>query len=593
MRRHHSRQRPDRCSPARASRASRRLLAIFCCGLLLVTTGCTTLPSNTPPQSLGQFRRSTIAFVPPQPAPNRSPDLLLRDYLRASAVPTNRHAAARAFLTPEANKKWSEHTTFTIVERVDVNTVASPNDHTVILQARVRSVGEVSETGTFSSRLSTDTYEVKMVKNGRQWYVDSLPDALLIDRDAFMSTYESQSIYFLDPSGTRVVPDPRWIYSQDASLPTVLMGMLTSAPSPQLRNVVATELPPSARVSAVAGVQGNGVDIEITNYTVGSEASRQRLAAQIIFTFERARVHGPYYITINGDDLSAHQQKWHFSTVRHFDPMYQSEKNPVELHAITADGLVKVGPSLTPVKGELGHTAELRYAAYSRGGAMLAAVANVAERSKDPMVLKVGRAQGRMVDALRGATLSRPTWSPNGRDVWTVRNRKHITAVRWQDSGSTETIAVDTSRIGSPTQINAFQLSPDGVRAAYINADRLYTCVVVMQRDGSIALTNAQRVFVSPTGPIISVSWRSAHQLLVGGSQSDRPVLLLSLDGAFASPLGARNVTAPVSLVVGNSTGIYAQDSRDVMRLEQGSEGYWQDVPALVSSPRAIPVLEG
>ena len=64
-------------------------------------------------------------------------------------------------------------------------------------------------------------------------------------------------------------------------------------------------------------------------------------------------------------------------------------------------------------------------------------------------------------------------------------------------------------------------------------------------------------------------------------------------DGASVTPLGIRNVTAPVSVVVANPTGIYVQDSRDVMRLEQGSEGFWQDVPALVNSPRAIPVLEG
>jgi hypothetical protein len=68
---------------------------------------------------------------------------------------------------------------------------------------------------------------------------------------------------------------------------------------------------------------------------------------------------------------------------------------------------------------------------------------------------------------------------------------------------------------------------------------------------------------------------------------------MMSVDGASITPLGVRNVTAPVSVVVANPSGVYVQDSRDVMRLEQGSEGFWQDVPALVNSSHAIPVLEG
>lgn len=561
---------------------------------LTLGTGCTVLPSDSPPQSLGQFKRTPMTFTPPKPVAGRSPDLTLRDYLRASAVPSNRHAAARLFLTPRANREWKDKSTINIVDRIDVNTVANPSEDEAVLQVRARSVGEVDEHGTFRSQLFTDTFEVQLQRVDKQWLIDKLPEELLVERDAFLATYESQSLYYLDTSGSRVVPDPRWLYSHDASLPNVLMQLLARKPSEQLHDAVASELKSSARISAVPGARGNGVDVEITNFTLGSEASRRRLAAQIVFTFERARVHGPYYITVNGEPLDSNfRQGWEVSDVRQFDPMYESEKNPVPLHAITSDGLMKVGATLKPVKGDLGKMADIRHASFSRGGSMIAAIVNTGERRKDPQVLRIGRVGTTTTVALRGNNFRRPSWAPNGRDVWVVDGKNRVSLITWQDGDKPLVARVDTRDLGTKVQFEALRISPDGVRAAYILGGKVYTCVIVRERDGGIKLTNPQRIFISQAEVMLSLSWRSANQILVGGTLTDRPVLLVSLDGAFATPLGTRNVTAPVSVVVGNKTGIYVQDSRDVMRLEQGSEGYWQDVPALVNSPRAVPVLEG
>ncbi|HHY07302.1 MAG TPA: hypothetical protein GX530_01960 [Corynebacteriales bacterium] len=561
---------------------------------LTVGTGCTVLPSDSPPQSLGQFKRTPMTFTPPKPIAGRSPDLTLRDYLRASAVPTNRHAAARLFLTPRANREWKDKDIINIVDRIDVNTVANPSEDEAILQVRARSVGEVDERGTFRSKLSTDTFEVELQRIDKKWLINDVPDEVLVERDAFLNTYESQSLYYLDTSGSRVVPDPRWLYSYDSSLPNILMQLLADEPSEQLHDAVASELKSSARISAVPGARGNGVDVEITNYTLGSEASRRRLAAQIVFTFERARVHGPYYITVNGEPLDSNfRQGWSVADVRQFDPMYESDKDPVSLHAVTAEGLMKVGATLTPVKGDLGKMADIRQASFSRGGSMIAAIVNTGERRKDPQVLRMGPAGRTTTVALRGNNFRRPSWAPNGRDVWVVDGKNKVSIVTWQDGEKPLVAKVDTSELGSKVQFEALRVSPDGVRVAYISSGKVYTSVIVRKRDGGVKLSNPQRIYISQAEVMLSLAWRSPNQILLGGTLTDRPVLMVSLDGAFSTPLGTRNVSAPVSVVVGNKTGIYVQDSRDVMRLEQGAEGYWQDVPALVNSPRAVPVLEG
>ena len=205
----------------------------------------------------------------------------------------------------------------------------------------------------------------------------------------------------------------------------------------------------------------------------------------------------------------------------------------------------------------------------------------------------MGPVGGPLVSVMRGSRFSRPTWGPTGLDMWIVSGDDHINRIVWQDGRSPLVTRVDTSHLTRKPDFNTLSISPDGVRLAYISGGKLYIATIYTSRDGEVSLRNPQRIYISSDEVVLSVAWRTATELLVGGSLTDQPVLMVSIDGASVTPLGIRNVTAPVSVVVANPTGIYVQDSRDVMRLEQGSEGFWQDVPALVNSPRAIPVLEG
>lgn len=575
-----------------------KLLPLLCALLLLGGTvslnACTAIPSDTPPQSLGQFRRMPITFHPPKPQPGRSPDLLLRDFIRAAAVPTDQHAAARLFLTSKGNEEWKNHTTFKVVDRVDVNTIATPTTDSLVMQVRARSMGEVDKQGSFRSHISTSTFQVKMRRINRQWLIDCFPDELLVDKEAFMSTYESQSVYYLDSTGSRVVPDPRWLYAQNNRLPTMLMQLLVQEPSPQLRTVVNSELSPSVHISVVPGIQGNGVDVEISNYHSTSETARQRLAAQIIFTFERARIHGPFYISVNGSPLDPnHRDGWTPADVIHYDPMFATHKNPVHLHAITSDGLMKVTSNLEPVKGPLGHSQGIHAAAFSRGGGMIGVVEEVRHKQHTALEVKMGPVGGPLVSVMRGSRFSRPTWEPTGQDMWIVSGDGQLNRITWQNGRPPLVTRVNTHDLSNKPDFSTLVISPDGVRMAYISGGKLFIATVYNGRNGDVALKNPRRIYVSGDEVVLSLAWRTATTLIVGGSLTDQPVLMMSVDGASITPLGVRNVTAPVSVVVANPSGVYVQDSRDVMRLEQGSEGFWQDVPALVNSSHAIPVLEG
>src|SRR5690606_41258197 len=70
--------------------------------VLLVLTGCASLPESSAPQALRTIDREPAAEGPTPPIAGRDPDLLLRDFLTAPAHPTTRHLAARQYMAPSA-----------------------------------------------------------------------------------------------------------------------------------------------------------------------------------------------------------------------------------------------------------------------------------------------------------------------------------------------------------------------------------------------------------------------------------------------------------------------------------------------------------
>ena len=205
----------------------------------------------------------------------------------------------------------------------------------------------------------------------------------------------------------------------------------------------------------------------------------------------------------------------------------------------------------------------------------------------------MGPVGGPLVSVMRGSRFSRPTWEPTGQDMWIVSGDGQLNRITWQNGRPPLVTRVNTHDLSNKPDFSTLAISPDGVRMAYISGGKLFIATVYNGRNGDVALKNPRRIYVSGDEVVLSLAWRTATTLIVGGSLTDQPVLMMSVDGASITPLGVRNVTAPVSVVVANPSGVYVQDSRDVMRLEQGSEGFWQDVPALVNSSHAIPVLEG
>ena len=62
---------------------------------------------KTGPQAIGTVDRPAPPSLP-KPTPGMDPDVLLREFLKATSDPSNRHLAARQFLTESASNGWDD-----------------------------------------------------------------------------------------------------------------------------------------------------------------------------------------------------------------------------------------------------------------------------------------------------------------------------------------------------------------------------------------------------------------------------------------------------------------------------------------------------
>jgi len=133
--------------------------------LVLVTlTGCAAIPTNTQPKPIGS-KDSKASNTPaaPEPRQNIDPFMLVRDFLNATANPDSDYAAARAFMTPEANKNWDTKNP-TIIETgfstVPTSQAAQDKTQTVLLQGNY--VGRLGSDNAFVPQFGEFRIPVKV-----------------------------------------------------------------------------------------------------------------------------------------------------------------------------------------------------------------------------------------------------------------------------------------------------------------------------------------------------------------------------------------------------------------------------------------------
>ncbi|MGL5442835.1 MAG: LpqB family beta-propeller domain-containing protein, partial [[Mycobacterium] stephanolepidis] len=344
------------------------------------------MPSSSSPQAIGTVQRPLPPGVP-APTPGMEPETVLREFLKATSEPLNRHRAARQFLTESGSRTWDDAGDAVLIESPAFADRRGIDRWTI--NVRANKLGTLSDIGVFeTAQGDIQDPQFTLVKVNGEWRIDSLPNGVFLDWAQFQTTYRRYTVYFADPAGRTVVPDPRYVAVNDPDqLATELVYKLLSGPRPELAGAVRNHLSGLRLRGPVTRADGSRVDVgrgyggvrvELEGDLTPDQRTRQFLAAQVIWTLSRAGIAGPYVLQVNGAPLDEQlSQGWSTQNVASTDPG-ASEGAGVGLYGLLNGSLVTVDrDAAAPVRGSFGQVGNQVSAALSRSGRQVASVIRV------------------------------------------------------------------------------------------------------------------------------------------------------------------------------------------------------------------------
>ena len=586
----------------------RVLAAVWLLMFAVVVTGCAGVPSSSAPQAIGTVDRPAPPSLP-KPTPRMDPDVLLREFLKATADPANRHLAARQFLTESASNAWDDAGSALLIDRVVFVETRGPERVSVSMRADI--LGSLSDMGVFETAEGAlpDPGSIELVKTADGWRIDRLPNGVFLDWQQFQETYKRNTLYFADPTGKTVVPDPRYVAVSDPDqLATELITKLVAGPRPEMANSVRNLLGAPLKLRgpvtrADGGKTGvgrgyGGARIDLENLSTTDPHSRQLLAAQIIWTLSRAGIKGPYVINADGAALDDRfVDGWDTSDVAATDPG-AADGAAAGLHALVGGSLVSLDGQRAPrVTGSFGQMANQTSASLSRSGQEAASVVTLRSGAPDmASSLWVGPIGGNAGQAMEGRSLSRPSWSLD-EAVWVVVDGNNVVRVIQEAaSGQPARIPIDSIAVSTrfPGVIGELQLSRDGTRAAMLIEGQVILAGVEQTPGGQYALTYPRRLGFGLGNTVVSLAWRTGDDIVVTRTDPQHPVSYVNLDGVNSDG-PSRNLLMPVTTVAANPSTVYVGDQRGVLQLSGSAaedDLAWSEVRALMA-PGTIPVLPG
>jgi hypothetical protein len=583
---------------------TRRLLSVLLAGLIGVLPGCAGVPDSSAPQAIGTVERPTPKQLP-EPNPAMNPEQLLREFLKATADPSNRHLAARQFLTDSASKDWDDQGSALLIDKVVFAETRSTDKVSVTMQADI--LGSISDLGVFETGDGKlpDPGPIELVQTPDGWRINRLPSGVFLDWQQFQAAYKRYTLYFVDPTGKTVVPDPRYVaVSEPDTLATELVNKLIAGPRPEMAKAVKNLLGPPLKLRgpvtrADGGKTGvgrgyGGARVDLENLTTTDPASRLLAAAQLIWTLARSDVNGPYLINVDGAPLDDRfVDGWKATDVAATDPGAVDGAS-AGVHALMGGSLMVLdGQQAARLPGSFGTMTDLRAATISRSGRDVAAVAGPPDAAAS---LWIGPNDGQAVQATDGRTLSRPSWALDGA-VWVVVDGNSVVRViREEASGQPALIPVDSAAVTSryPGSISELQVSRDGTRVAMVIEGQVVLAGVEQTPGGEFALTYPRRIGFGLGKSVVSLSWRTGDDMVVTRTDPAHPVSYVNLDGVNSDG-PSNNLVMPVSAVAANPSAVYVADARGILQLlatsaESGQT--WTELrPFMV--PGAVPVMPG
>lgn len=590
---------------ARGSRLRAAVPAAFVVALLALLAGCISEPSGGPVLSYsvtqgpgGQSQPYPQAIAQP-PRAGWTPEQIVEGFLIASASFDAGQKTARDYLTASANRDWTPNWSAVVYSngpnvRPPVYTgKGSAKTATVTIGGSAQAI--LSGTGGYAVPSASaaggppggpPVFTLQQV--GGQWRISKAPSDLLLTSYAFQYDYQLRNLYFFDPSGSYLVPDPVYVPLQatTASLMDGLVYDLIHPPTDWLsRDATSTAFPPKTKTVGDVTLTGGTAAVNLGG-AIGkapSDKLLQQLSAQLLYTLTGSGESGP---TVQSVELSVNGKPWPppGSDLNPVQQLRQSKYAPAsgassQYYYVDGNGdLMSTDTSQQDKTVKLAHigtgytqiavSPDKEYVAALRAGS-----------------LYTGQIGGPLVKR-NGAGYTSVSWDP-GDDLWATSGGQVVML-----SGA----ANPNQPLGKPVPVNvlnsdgttqnvgpfsAIRVAPDGVRVAIIvgGTDLDFGAIVSLptarptQATVEIVLSP---FFVSvPTGTFTSVTWYGSDNVIAlhdpGPELTEYPV-----DGGTSTSIPAQPQMSWVTASLGSP--LIASLPKGAMVADSSLSGSWGKV---------------
>ncbi len=510
-------------------------LLLSACGVSLPESGPveeTTVSGSNP-------REESVIINPRGPVDGDSAEEIVRGFVEAMmATPAIKTSVAREFLTAEARESW-QPTGIIAYGTTEVST--SPGTDRVGLT--LFGADRTDSRGTWRGPVTgaDASFSIPVELENDEWRISDPPDVLMVASSWFERRLRQVSLYFFDPTGSLLVPEPVFA-PRGVQLASTLVNGLLQGPSPGLSGSELTFLPSGLRPVVSVPVSDSGV-AQVDLISDAAEVpvappEPERLVAQLAWTLRQDPGIRRFGVTIAGREVTLPNGESEFS-VGHgssYAP-YVADASPA-LYGLRDGRLVAgSGQSLDEVSGPFGEADyQLRSVALdmradqaagvSAGGTTLW-VGSVDDALSAPRLLKDD-----------GVDLLDPAWDFQGR-LWVVDRRPGGAVIQYTRGTELHTIEIEGI---SGQNVKDFLVSRDGTRVvAVIRGDAQNDDVVVSRilttGEGQVVRSLPIENVVSPEtteGKIRGIAWRSPTSIVYLQPVSRRlfQVRSASVDGA-------------------------------------------------------------
>ncbi len=516
--------------------------------LALAATGCVGIPSSGPitEADTGVEPGVELGYYndPRPPTSGASPTEIVKGFLDAQAAIPLQTNTAEQYLSESEAETW-RHT------RIVTYAAASPAEGSNQVRVELDGANQIDARGSWLGALpaSEQGLTFAMTREEGEWRIDEAPDALVVPESWFGQAYRRVSLYYLDPTGSILVPEPVYVPRGD-QLTTSLVEALLQGPVGRATGVERSALPAGADVDLSVVADNQGVaEVNLTGgAAMPAEPDATLLVAQLARTLAQDPALTGFRVTLDGEPvtLSGGRTTFPMDQGQSLDPV--AAQSTSLLFGLREGRLVLGVPGdMEPATGRLGTSAlGIRSVAVNLSGARVAAVTGDGDAL---LVSDVRDPDASVVEVVSGATdLLPPSWDHADR-LWAVDRTPGGAAVKVVRDGRLREVEVP-GVTGEP--VSQALVSRDGSRLVAVVERRRGDRVVVsrLRYDGrgrplggtrarSISWDDQSRLSVLDVGWASATSVAVAHRL--GGDLFQ--VRTLSVDGA---PAGVTGLTATV-----------------------------------------------